>query len=163
MTGAPAQPATEDVQWLSSSEQVAWRSFMEGTTRLTHCLDEVLRTEADLTLDDYEILVYLSEADDSAVRMSDLAKRLLTSKSRLTYRFDGLENRGLVCRNRCPDDGRAIHARLTDAGWDTLHLAARIHVTSVREHLLDHFSPQEFELLGAQMKRLVDDQSAREA
>ena len=92
------------------------------------------------------------------MRMSDLADRLLTSRSRLTYRVDGLEKRGFVCRSRCPDDGRAIHAQLTEAGWKTLREAAPIHVRSVREHLLDYFDEDEFQGLGEQMGRLVEAQ-----
>lgn len=149
--------------WLSDDEQCAWRNFIEGTNRLARCLDEVLRTETGLTMDDYEILVFLSESADGRARMSDLADRLLTSRSRLTYRIDGLEKRGLVCRSRCPDDGRAIHAEMTDEGWRTLRAAAPVHVNSVRAHLLDHFEEEEFQRLGEQMKRLIDAQCESQA
>jgi DNA-binding MarR family transcriptional regulator len=154
---------SDEAHWLSEDEQATWRNFIEGTNRLSRCLDEVLRTETGLTMDDYEILVHLSESPDGRARMSDLAERLLTSRSRLTYRVDGLETRDLVCRSRCPDDGRAIHALITDAGWKKLRAAAPIHVNSVREHLLDHFDEDEFRRLGEQMKRLVDAQCEPEA
>ena len=154
---------SEEAHWLSNDEQCAWRNFMEGTSRLLTCLDEVLRSEAGLTMDDYEILVHLSESADGRARMSDLAERLLSSRSRLTYRVDGLEKRGLVHRSRCPDDGRAIHAAITDEGWRTLRAAAPVHVNSVREHLIDHFDEDEFQRLGEQMKRLVEAQCDSEA
>ena len=54
---------SEEVEWLSADEQRAWRNFLEGTNRLARCLDEVLRTETGLTMDDYEILVFLSESE----------------------------------------------------------------------------------------------------
>ena len=47
---------------------------------------------------DYQVLVYLSEADDHAMRMCDLAARLQLSPSGLTRRLDGLVRGGLVER-----------------------------------------------------------------
>lgn len=154
---------SDEVRWLNSAEQRSWRNFIEATNRLTSCLDKTLRSETGLTMDDYEILVHLSEAEEGRLRMSDLADQILTSRSRLTYRVDGLEKRGLVMRAPCPSDGRAIHAHLTEEGWRKLRVAAPIHVTSVREHLLDHFDEAEFQHLGEQMRRLVKAQCELES
>lgn len=48
-----------------------------------------------------------------------------------------LEDRGLVDRFPCPEDGRATNARLTDAGWDVVVAAAPGHVNTVRRNILD--------------------------
>lgn len=136
-----------DVDWLDADEQIAWRATIEAFSRLRERLDDDLR-EFGITLDDYEILVFLSESDDRRARMTDLARRLLTSKSRLTYRVDRLEKAGLVCREACPTDGRGIHARLTDEGFSLLERAARVHVTGVRDHLVAHFDRADFLEMG---------------
>lgn len=134
--------------WLDDEEQANWRAYLEGSSRLADELDRALKEGAGLDLDDYEVLVHLSEAPERRVRMSELAEDLLASRSRLTYRVDRLVAAGLVCRERCEHDGRVVYAVLTDRGWDRLVAAAPIHVSSVRRHLLDAMTPEEFAVIG---------------
>jgi DNA-binding MarR family transcriptional regulator len=54
-----------------------------------------------------------------------------------------LEERGLVERFPCPEDGRATNARLTDAGWNVVAAAAPGHVGAVRRHVLDPLSREQ--------------------
>lgn len=145
-----------DVPWLDDAEQDAWRVYLEATTRVADRLNDDLKRSFGLTLEDYEILVFLSEADQRRLRMADLAGALLASRSRLTYRVDRLEAAGLVERRPCPDDRRVIWAELTDAGHQRLVEAAPCHVRGVREALLDHFSHDEWVRLGATMRRVAD-------
>jgi DNA-binding MarR family transcriptional regulator len=58
-----------------------------------------------------------------------------------------LEDRGLVERQPCPEDGRATNARLTDQGWDAVVAAAPGHVTTVRRHILDPLTPEQLDQL----------------
>lgn len=143
-----SEAAPGDVRWLDDDEQRAWRSYIEAVSRVNERLDADLRAFG-LTLDDYEILVFLSEREGRRARMTDLAERLLTSRSRLTYRVDRLEKSGLVCREACPDDGRGVHAHLTDRGFAVLESAARVHVDGVRRHLLDHIDRADFLAMGS--------------
>ena len=55
---------------------------------------------------------------------------------------------GLVQREECPQDGRGTYAVLTPSGWDTIVAAAPDHVASVRQHLVDRLTPEEFEAFG---------------
>ncbi|MEO1060448.1 MAG: MarR family transcriptional regulator [Actinomycetota bacterium] len=142
-------------KWLDRDEQWAWRSFLEAQQRLTDRLDRELRDAHGLGLDDYEVLVFLSESDDGRLRMSELAEQLLHSRSRLTYRIDRLVRSGLVRREQCPEDKRGTFAVLTDAGAALLQEAAPVHVTGVRTHLLDAMSPAEFAQLGEVMERVA--------
>ena len=52
-----------------------------------------------------------------------------------------MEQRGLVVRDDCADDGRGQTVVLTDAGWATIQEAAVHHVASVREHFVDLLDP----------------------
>jgi DNA-binding MarR family transcriptional regulator len=67
-------------RWLNSTEAVAWRSFVESIGDLMTAF-EVGLAEHDLTLGDYQVLVYLSESDDRTMRMCDLATALRLSPS----------------------------------------------------------------------------------
>ncbi|GAA1489101.1 MarR family winged helix-turn-helix transcriptional regulator [Brachybacterium sacelli] len=143
--------------WLTRTEQTAWRSFLYATTLLNDRLSEALQadTEIDLTLGEYEILVRLSEAQGRFLRMSELADRVVHSRSRLTHTVSRMEKRGLVERVRCSDDGRGRQAQLTEAGMALLEKAAPTHVRSVRELLLDVVGHDDFLELGRILGRAV--------
>ncbi|MDN6330169.1 MAG: MarR family winged helix-turn-helix transcriptional regulator [Brachybacterium sp.] len=131
--------STPEDLWLTGTEQTAWRTFLYATTLLTDRFGEALQVdpEIDLTLGEYEILVRLSEAEKKFLRMSELADKVVHSRSRLTHTVSRMEKRGLVERVRCSDDGRGRQAQLTGAGEAMLVRAAPAHVRSVRELLLD--------------------------
>ena len=101
--------------------------------RLETRLDEALRAATGLRLIDYHVLVLLSEAPQQRLRMSELAEQMVFSRARITYQIDVLSRRGLVVRERAPDDGRGYRVVLTATGLDTLTAAAPVHAESVRE------------------------------
>ncbi len=126
----------DDTRWLSDTEQLAWRTHLEVSKLLTHQLERDLQPFG-LTLNDYEILVNLSEAEEHRMRMSDLARATLQSKSRLSHQITRMENAGLVRRRSCDSDRRGLYAVLTDEGRQTMVRVAPHHVASVREHFID--------------------------
>ena len=80
--------------------------------------------------------------------MSELAERTMSSRSRLSHQIDRLESEGLVSREKCSDDRRGSFAVLTPEGWKVLVASAPTHVESVRRHLVDVLTPEEFAELG---------------
>ena len=130
-------PGPVETEWLSDEEQTAWRLLLSVEARLQERLDQDLRSGHGLTLAEYGVLVHLSEAGPAGLRMSDLAQRLLLSRSGLTRRFDSMVRAGLVERRSCPADGRGAMAHLTPAGRALLAEAAPTHVAGVRRYLLD--------------------------
>ena len=90
-------------RWLNETEAVAWRSFIESIGDLMSAFEAGLG-EHGLTLGDYQVLVYLSEAPNRSMRMCDLADALRLSPSGLTRRLDGLVKGGLVSREPNDDD-----------------------------------------------------------
>jgi DNA-binding MarR family transcriptional regulator len=133
----------EPVVWLSDIEQQLWRRLLTVECRLRERLDRELQAGETLTLGEYEVLVHLSEAPGGALRMSELAARLLLSRSGLTRRIDGMVRDGLVARRPCDDDGRGALAQLTPAGLTVLQRAAPLHVTGIRRYLIDPISDPE--------------------
>lgn len=123
--------------WLDGEEMKAWRAFIETIYDLTNALEADLAVH-DLTGGDYQVLVFLSEADGRSMRMCDLATRLQLSPSGLTRRLDGLVRTGDVIRRPSAADRRVILAELTETGLRHLAEAAPAHVRSVRRHLFDH-------------------------
>ncbi|MET0741365.1 MAG: MarR family transcriptional regulator [Candidatus Nanopelagicales bacterium] len=135
-------------RWLSEDEQRSWRAWVSMHLLLDDRLQRELASAHGLSLADYEILVRLSEAPDRRLRMSELADRALSSRSRLSHQITRLEQAGLVARVECASDRRGFFAVLTDHGWSVLVGAAPTHVTGVREHFVDQLSPEEFAALG---------------
>jgi DNA-binding MarR family transcriptional regulator len=130
-------------RWLDDDEQRTWRAFIAAFRLLFEQLDRELQRDAGIPHTYYEILVRLSEAPGRALRMSQLADRTDSSRSRLTHAVDRLEERGWVRREDCPTDRRGQLAVLTEAGMDTLRAAAPIHVEGVRSHLFDQLTPEQ--------------------
>jgi DNA-binding MarR family transcriptional regulator len=144
-------------RWLSQSEQDSWRAWLDMSRLLPDQLSRDLSTEHDLSIADYEILVQLSENPERRIRMSDLADRTMSSRSRITHQFDRLTKRGFVIREPCTDDGRGSWAVLTQQGWEKIEGVAPDHVDSVRQHFVDVLTPNELEELG-RISRKVSDQ-----
>lgn len=138
---------TTETRWLNAEQQVAWRAYLLGTARLMAKLDDDLR-RFGIGINDYEILVRLSEAPDRRLRMADLADRLHQSRSRLTHTVGRLEAAELVRRTSCVSDKRGVWAELTDAGFTLLEQAAPTHVEGVRDNLVDLADPEDFAAVG---------------
>lgn len=138
-----------DTRWLDTEEQRAWRVFLEATQRLYEQLDRELQRHAGMSHAYYEVLVRLSEAPERSLRMSELAARAHSSRSRLSHAIARLEERGWVRRRSCPTDRRGLFAVLTDAGFAALESAAPGHVEGVRTHLLDPLTREQVRQLHA--------------
>ncbi|OEV11760.1 DNA-binding MarR family transcriptional regulator [Streptomyces sp. Amel2xB2] len=133
---------TDGTRWLSADEQRAWRIHLDVNRLLMYQLERDLQPFG-LTMNDYEILVNLSESEDHRMRMSDLAASTLQSKSRLSHQVTRMEKAGLVRREHCESDKRGLFAVLTEHGWETMRSVAPHHVDSVRRHFIDRMSPED--------------------
>ncbi|CAL9381656.1 MULTISPECIES: MarR family winged helix-turn-helix transcriptional regulator [Streptomyces] len=134
-------------RWLDELEMAAWQGFLEAGNRVARRLEQQLKDEAGLSHPQYEILVHLADAPGGEIRMTELAERLITSKSGLTYQVGQLERRGLVRRRACPTDVRGVFAVLTEEGRELLRGAAPGHVAAVREVLIDVLDREELAVL----------------
>ncbi len=135
-------------RWLSEEEQRTWRAFLAAIQLLTDELDRELQRDADMPHTYYEILVALSEAPCRTLRMSQLADRCWSSRSRLSHAVSRLEEAGWVRREACPTDKRGSLAVLTDQGFAALEAAAPGHVEAVRRAVFDVLTPEQIRQLG---------------
>jgi DNA-binding MarR family transcriptional regulator len=146
---------TEETRWLDADQQRSWRGLVMGMTLLQDRLDADLRREFDLSLAEYEILVRLSESGGT-LRMAELANAMGHSRSRVTHTIARMEKAGLVARRTSRADGRGVDAVLTDEGMALLVRAAPVHVTGVRDNLVDLASGDDFAALGRVMNAVAD-------
>ena len=135
----------------------AWSAFLHAHARVVRELERELQAEQGMALTDYDVLVQLASADERRLRMSELADRLLLSRSGVTRLVDRLEAAGMVERVTCDTDRRGQWASLTDAGHARLRTASPTHLRGVAAHFLDRLSTQELAELERTLARLAEE------
>lgn len=125
---------------LNETELRAWQALLHAHHDVTERLDADLRNQHGLTFSEYDVLLRLARAPGRALRMSELAERVLLSPSGLTRLVDRLVHDGLVTRDTFQEDARVTMARLTNRGRERLRRAARTHLQGIREHYTGQLS-----------------------
>jgi DNA-binding MarR family transcriptional regulator len=139
----------------TEAERRTWRLFLESSWALIDLLDAELQAERGLSLRWYDVLVHLDEAGEG-IGMTDLANRILSSKSGLTRVVDRMEEEGLVRRERVPDDRRAVRVVLTPAGEAALQAARDVHRRGIQEHFVQHLDARDLKALDRALAKLRD-------
>ena len=139
----------------NDSRLAAWSTFLRAHARVVRELERELQADQDLALTDYDVLVQLAAAPDRRLRMSELADRLLLSRSGVTRLVDRLVADGLVERVSCEDDRRGQWAALTADGRGRLRRAAPTHLRGVATHFLDRLSADDLASLERMLAGVV--------
>src|SRR5262245_27966743 len=134
---------TSDTPWLSAQEERMWRGWLRLNAELSATLQRELQGDSGLSMPDYEVLVNLTDTPDGRVRVSDLARQLLWERSRVSHHVKRMQQRGLVDRVECPEDGRGAFIAVTPAGRAAIERAAPGHVRAVRRLVVDALTEQE--------------------
>jgi DNA-binding MarR family transcriptional regulator len=139
---------------LEGSALEAWRSYLQSHAGIVRELDADLIAQHGLTVRDYEVLLYLAQAEDHRLPMSALSERTMLTRSGITRLVDGLVSQELIERVSCQSDARISYARLTNTGYTKLKDAGCTHVAGIERLFLAHFSPAELEQLAGLLGRL---------
>ena len=108
---------TEDsAVWLDDHQQRVWRLWLEVSTTLPAVLNRQLSRDSQLSVQDFEVLVRLSETDGGDMRVVALAEHMGWERSRLSHHLTRMEKRGLIERRVCCSDGRGAIIHLTLVG-----------------------------------------------
>lgn len=142
---------------LEDLELRAWRGMLQAHAAVTRKLDAQMHAEHGLSVSAYEVLMFLADADGHRLRMSEIADRVLLSRSGLTRLVDRLVALDLVRRNACADDGRGSYAELTPTGLERLEAARRTHLQGVRTFFLDRLTTEDQQALAAAWSRVLDE------
>jgi DNA-binding MarR family transcriptional regulator len=132
----------------------AWVFFLRAHAAITRELSAQLQREHGLTLNDYEVLLHLSHAEERSLRRVDLAERVVLTASGLTRLLEGLEEAGYVCKRHCASDARVTYAHLTDEGLAKLREAANTHLRGIDELFLNRYSEPDLVTLAELLGRL---------
>ena len=148
--------ATDDTPWLDDRQQQVWRAWLQVGSRLPAALNRQLQRDSELSLQDFDVLVQLTDVDEGRVRVSALAAALGWERSRLSHHVTRMERRGLVAREECDDDGRGAFVVLTPTGRAAIERAAPGHVRTVRSLVFDALAPAEVDALGDVLAAVLD-------
>jgi DNA-binding MarR family transcriptional regulator len=125
-------------------------------------LDEELSADrrlAPLELSAAQFIVIASLAGEERKSASDLCKGISYDAGAMTRMLDRLEGKGLIRRNRSPDDRRLVHLELTDEGR-ALYPRMRELSLGVANRFLRGFSKAEARQLESLLSRMLE--NARE-
>lgn len=136
------------IDWLSPSEERAWRALQFMHMRLDAQLARQLAVESQLSYPDYLVLVALTDRDDNRMRLFELAEVLGWEKSRASHQVARMADRGLVKKEKCDSDRRGAFIVTTALGKRTLTDAAPGHVAAVRRLFMDVLSAEQLEAIG---------------
>jgi DNA-binding MarR family transcriptional regulator len=117
--------------------------LLETNARLARTLGLELEAHCDLPLAWFEVLLQLRRASESRLKMNQIADAIVHSTGGTTRLIDRLVEAGLVERQSCPSDRRAIYVALTSAGDAKLDEALDVHLNYLDKNLAGRLSPLE--------------------
>ena len=125
---------------------------------LTRQIDRELSAKGLPTLDIYDVLLALEDAPERRLKMSELADRVLLSRSGITRLVDRLEADGLLERMACKADRRALYARLTDKGLELREKTWPAYQSVVSEVFAAKITEAEARTMSTALIRVLEDQ-----
>jgi DNA-binding MarR family transcriptional regulator len=133
----------------------AWRSLLTAHSKLLDRIAAKL-SQAELPpLEWYDVMLTLKEAPDYSLRLSELAEKVLLSRSNLTRLVDRLENAGFLFRKSCPNDRRGTYAVLTESGLAMQQKMWIVYAEGISEYFASHISDDEVRTLQQICDRLL--------
>jgi len=134
----------------------AWRSLLRAHATLMRQLETDLERETGLALADFDVLAQLAVAGGE-LRMTELADRVLISRSGMTRRVARLVDEGLVRRANANADARGVVVELTDAGVARLAETAPVHARGISKLFVAQLDDQELALLERALNKVTLD------
>lgn len=136
---------------------LAWRAFLRAHAAAIGAIERDFASAApDLPLSWYDVLVALVDAPDRRLRLHELARAVLLSRSGLTRLVDRVEAAGLLRREPDPADRRGAFAVLTDAGYEALRRAWPLYARGIQQHFGRHLADDEAAALARVLQRVAD-------
>ena len=132
-----------------------WRLFLTAHVKLLDRMEAQL-TAANLpSLEWYDVLFMLKEAPDQRLRLSEVANKVLLSRSNLTRLVDRLEAAGLLRRERCASDRRGAFAVLTAAGLAMQQRMWEVYAAGIAEYFGDAIDDAQVEVMQQALRKIL--------
>lgn len=133
----------------------AWRRYYVSFWRIFAAIEHDLAAAGLPSLSWYDALYELYLAPGRHLRMSELARSALLSRSGLTRLVDRLEKEKLIERQACPSDGRVQHAQLTAKGVETLKKIWPVYRAGIAKYFAEPLDEADAKVIREAFGRIV--------
>lgn len=144
-------PSKEDAPTAGS----VWALFLTAHALVVERIEARLAEAGLPPLGWYDVLWALERAAGGRLRLSELAERMVLSRSNTTRLVDRLESAGLVVRSRSDEDGRGAYAVITDAGRAQRAKMWPLYGAEISARFGAHVRPAELRAMDAALRRIV--------
>lgn len=141
----------------SPTQIKTWRLFLTASVKILDQIDSRLRAAKEIPLSWYDVLIELHEAPEKRMRISELADRVLLTRSGLTPLIDKMEKSGYLVREINPEDDSGFYAIITDSGIVAMHKAWTIYAAGIQELFSKYLSEDDAELFNDIFTKLLAD------
>ena len=141
---------------LDQGRVAAWRSLITANALVLEKIERALAGAGLPPLGWYDVLLELSGAPDGRLRMHELARAVVLSRSGLTRLVDRLEGAGLLGREPDPADRRGSYATITEEGKTMLRRMWPVYAAGIGEHFGRHLTDEESRLIASALGRVAD-------
>lgn len=140
----------EELRALVADEGVVlWGRVVNLHRALNTLLHGDIRAASGLDGTEFEFLLRLARFPGSRTQASKVAARMGYSSAGTTKLVARLEDKGMIYRERDPQDGRAFQVALTDAGQAALRAGLKAHIPRLDAEMINR-------LTAAQRRQLQD-------
>ena len=141
---------------LDQNRVAAWRALITTNARVLEKIERALSDAGLPPLGWYDVLLELSGAPGGRLRMHELARAVVLSRSGLTRLVDRLEGAGLIGREPDPADRRGSYAAITEDGKATLRRMWPVYAAGIAEHFGRHLTDEETRVIASALGRVAD-------
>ena len=133
----------------------AWAVLLTAHATLIEKIETALAEAKLPPLAWYDVLWELEKAEGGKLRMNELARRIVLSRSNLTRLADRLEDARLIEREDTPHDRRGYHCVITRAGLAMRKKMWPVYKAEIERLFSRHITVEEARTLGDALARLV--------
>ena len=139
-----------------SPEHEILLGLLVAAARVVEPWARFLKTTAQLTNNQYNVLRILRGSHPAKLACSNIAERMIDRDPDITRLIDRLEKRGLVRRIRSRRDRRVVEVGVTDKGL-ALVRGLDAHVQRMPSALLGHLGVERLRQLGSLLEAVIAD------
>jgi DNA-binding MarR family transcriptional regulator len=138
----------------ASHEQEVLLGLRIAAARIMEPWERFLKTTAELTPNQYNVLRILRGSHPTRLACGDIAGRMIARDPDITRLVDRLGRRGLVTRGRTRRDRRVVEVGITAKGQEILR-SLDAHVARFPKAMLGQLGPKKLEQLRTLLEHIV--------
>src|SRR6267154_110772 len=148
-------PGTVSLSMAKDPKSHAWAVLLAAHATLIEKIEAALAEAKLPPLAWYDVLWELEKADGGKLRMHELARCIVLSRSNLTRLADRLENAKLIEREDTPHDRRGYHCVITRAGLAMRKKMWPVYKAEMERLFSRHITVEEARTIGDALGRAV--------